>query len=508
MVRPEPDGGGTGTIKVTPQDVAAAAGTFANAQTDLSNAWETLQSALDSNAGMAGDDQPANEFNAKYGPAVAEVWRGLRAACLKLGGISMGLTQTANNFVQAEHHSTVGKKGATQTFPAEPVFDDIVMADPNSPIGPGGGSWLPGPLKKFWPDADTGKLRAAAKAWYAAAQSIDGTSWEAQGAIDSIATGDDTAQAITEFWSQTFTPGNQRTLLAGLEQVCRSLGDACDKYAQAVDDAHSKMKEALAGTGIAVGITTILGILGTPFTFGASDAAAAEADTAEAAGILGPMLSSLIVTVSSMVGAVLPDEILAMLSLGIEEAPDIEVVEAETTEIEGALDDELASADGTTPKDLGLDGDYTSPTPGTPEYQARLDELAQDPAHGGTPTPQSMQEARVGLQAEAKGDIPGPIQRAPFGPNGEDQGEFTDANGQNWDVKSSPDQRPSYRPSPGQPIPNPQTPQQFTDMVNEELANGQNVLLDADGMSPGRLAQLEQIVNNNPAWQGKVIWVK
>jgi hypothetical protein len=349
MVRPEPDGGGTGTIKVTPQDVAAAAGTFANAQTDLSNAWETLQSALDSNAGMAGDDQPANEFNAKYGPAVAAVWRGFRAACLKLGGISMGLTQTANNFVRAEHHSTVGNKGAAPAFPAEPVFDDIVMADPSSPIGPGGGSWLPGPLKKFWPDADTGKLRAAAKAWYAAAQSIDGTSWEAQGAIDSIATGDDTAQAITEFWSRTFAPGNQRTLLAGLEQVCRSLGDACDKYAQAVDDAHSKMKEALAGTGIAVGITTILGILGTPFTFGASDAAAAEADTAEAAGILGPMLSGLIVTVSSMVGAVLPDEIIAMLSLGIEEAPDIEVVEAETTEIEGALDDELASAEGDSP---------------------------------------------------------------------------------------------------------------------------------------------------------------
>jgi hypothetical protein len=507
MVRPGPDGG-TGTIKVTPQDVAAAAGTFGNAQTDLSNAWETLQSALDANAGMAGDDQPANEFNAKYGPAVTEVWRGLRAACLKLGGISMGLTQTANNFVQAEQHSTVGHKGALQTFPPEPVFDDISMADPSSPIGPGGGSWLPGPLKKFWPDADTGKLRSAAQAWNTMAQRIDSISWTVQGAIDSVATGDDTAQAITEFWAQTFSPGNQRTLLAGLEQVCRSLGDACGKYAQAVDDAHSKMKDALAATGIAVGITTILGILGTPFTFGGSDAAAAEADTAEAAGILGPMLSSLIVTVSSMVGAVLPDEIIAMLSLGIEEAPDIEVVEAETTEIEGALDDELASADGTTPKDLGLGGDYTSPTPGSPEYQARLDELAQDPAHGGVVRPQSLQEARVGLRAEANGDIPGPITRAPFGPNGEDLGEFFDAEGQRWDVKSSPDLTPPSSRTPGQPIPNPQSEQAFTNMINKELSQGENVLLDPGGMTPGRLAQLEQLVKNNPAWQGKVIWAK
>jgi hypothetical protein len=508
MVRPEPDGGG-GTIKVTPEDVALAAKTFYQAQSDLSNAWETLQSALDANGGMAGDDQPANEFNAKYAPAVTEVWRGLRAACLKLGGISMGLTTTANNFVRAEHHSTVGKnKGAATTFPTEPVFSDIAMADPNSAIGPGGGSWLPGPLKKFWPDADTGKLRSAASAWRAAAQSIDTTSWEAQGAIDSISTGDDTAQAITQFWGQTFTPGDQRTLLAGLEAVCNALGDACDKYAQAVDDAHSKMKDALAATGIVVGITTIIGILATPFTLGGSDAAAGAADTAEAAGILGPILSALIITVSDMIGTVLPDEVLAMLSFGIEEAPDIEVVEAETTEIEGAIDDELASADGTTPEDLGLDGDYTSPSPGTPEYQTRIDELAKDPAHSGAVSPQSTQEARVGLQAEANGDIPGPIQRAPFGPNGEDQGEFTDANGQNWDVKSSPDQRPSYRPNPGQSIPNPQTPQQFTDMINEELANGQNVLLDPDGMTAGRLAQMEQLVNDNPAWQGKVIWSK
>jgi hypothetical protein len=504
---PVDPGGGTGTIKVTPQDVAAAAATFYNAQTGLSSAWYTLQSALDANAGMAGDDQPATTFNAKYAPAVAQVWQGLRAACLELGGISRGLTQTANNFVKADHHSTVGQHGPPPVFPMEPVFDDIEVAAPSSAIGPGGGSWLPGPLKKFWPDADTGKLRAAASAWHAAAQSIDSVSWSAQAAIDSINTGDDTAQAITDFWGRVFTAGDQHTLLAGLEQVCQALGDACDKYAQAVDDAHSKMEDALAGAGIAMGITTIIGILGTPFTGGGSDAGAAAADTAEAGAILGPTLSALIVTVSSMVGAVLPDELLAILDLGIAEAPDIEVVEAETAEIEGALDDELAAAEGETPKDLGLPGDYTSPSPGTPEYQARLDELAQDPAHSGA-TAQSQQEARVGLQAEANGDIPGPIERAPLGPNGEDQGEFIDANGQKWDVKSSPDMRPSYRPSPGKPIPNPQSEQDFTNMINEELSQGQNVLLDPDGMSPGRLAQLKALTESNPAWHGKVIWVR
>jgi len=145
-------------------------------------------------------------------------------------------------------------------------------------------------------------------------------------------------------------------------------------------------------------------------------------------------------------------------------------------------------------------------TPGTPEYEARISDLSKDPAKGGVPKPQSVREAQVGLQLERDGQVPGPITRAPFDAAGKDQGEFVDSAGQHWDVKSSPDFRPSYREGAGQPIDNPQTTERFTTMINDQLTDGKNVMLDPDGMSPGRLAQLQQVVADHPEWLGKVLW--
>jgi hypothetical protein len=113
---PIPDPGGGGTINVSPPEVASAARAFYSAQNDLYNAWSSLQGSLDGDAGMAGDDGPANTFNAKYAPAAAAAWNALRSAALTLGGISAGLTQTANNFVLADHHSAAGKSGPPATF--------------------------------------------------------------------------------------------------------------------------------------------------------------------------------------------------------------------------------------------------------------------------------------------------------------------------------------------------------------------------------------------------------
>jgi hypothetical protein len=77
---------------------------------------------------------------------------------------------------------------------------------------------------------------------------------------------------------------------------------------------------------------------------------------------------------------------------------------------------------------------------------------------------------------------------------------------QRWDVKSSPDSIPSYGREPGLPIRSPQTVGQFTNMVNDSLGTGENVMLDPDGMSPARLAELQQVVADHPEWLGKVLW--
>jgi hypothetical protein len=132
-------------------------------------------------------------------------------------------------------------------------------------------------------------------------------------------------------------------------------------------------------------------------------------------------------------------------------------------------------------------------TPGTPEYDDYISELAKDPAKNGKITGASLREAEVGAQAEAAGDIPGPLTRAQFDEDGKDVGEFTDSAGQNWDVKSSPDVQPRYTKNPGQPIANPQPDARFTKMINKELDQGVNVLLDPHGMTPERLAHLQEL---------------
>src|SRR5690349_11005311 len=79
LMPPDPPSPG-GTIKVTPADLATSAKYFYSAQQNLSNAWQTLLTSLDANAGFAGDDDPAKSFDAKYEPAVQAAWKALRSA--------------------------------------------------------------------------------------------------------------------------------------------------------------------------------------------------------------------------------------------------------------------------------------------------------------------------------------------------------------------------------------------------------------------------------------------
>ncbi len=343
--------GGGGTISVTPADVAVAARQFATAQDNLWKAWLSLQSALDSNSGMAGDDRPAGSFTSGYNPAVNAAWKALRTSALALGGISRGLTQTANNFVAAENHSTAGHHPPLPSYVPEPVFDDVEMASPNSATGPGETVWfLPGPLARFWPNAHTDRMRTAAAAWHNTAAAVTSLSGDAVASLSGLESGDDTAAAISSFVSQIYTPGDNSTVLAGTAQICKSIGDACDQYASAVDSKRSDVKNALLGAGIAVGVTTIIGVLGTIFTGGGSDAAAGAADAAEVEAIVGDVAAEVSATVESDLSATVGPDLVATVEAAADNAPAVQMASAETTavqgEVEGALDKAMADSLG------------------------------------------------------------------------------------------------------------------------------------------------------------------
>jgi hypothetical protein len=105
------------------------------------------------------------------------------------------------------------------------------------------------------------------------------------------------------------------------------------------------MKTALIEAGIAIGLTTAVGIALTILTGGGSDAAAGAADVAEAEAILGPIAAETAEVVAAETAAAVGEDLVADVEVAAAETQTIEAVEAETTEIETALDDEMAAAE-------------------------------------------------------------------------------------------------------------------------------------------------------------------
>jgi hypothetical protein len=145
-------------FRITPAEVARAAGEFTAGQERLGKAWSVLGSVLSAQTGMAGDDQFAMTFLARYQRAADAAWAAFGTAGSTLGGISRGLAQTARNYLKADHDSAVGGSGQVPDVadPASSAAVCIPVID--NAAGPGE-TGLPGPLARFWPNASTAKLR-------------------------------------------------------------------------------------------------------------------------------------------------------------------------------------------------------------------------------------------------------------------------------------------------------------------------------------------------------------
>lgn len=164
---------------------------------------------------------------------------------------------------------------------------------------------------------------------------------------------------------------------------------------------------------------------------------------------------------------------------------------------------------------------YQSPEPGSDAYEFRITELMDDPAKkNDNPTQRQLDKARreaeVGLAAERQGLVPSPIQRAEIDNSDpafqRDQGDIIDGSGQPWDIKGFRDTFPAG-PKAGQPMPPGMRGgfdiKRIGNEIQGELDNGENVLLDISGLStPDNLNSLRDLVESNPNWDGKVIFVE
>ncbi|MCO5994759.1 WXG100-like domain-containing protein [Actinoallomurus rhizosphaericola] len=489
-------------IDITPEAVDRAAQNFAIGQQDLISAYQNLAGRLQAASSMAGDDKAAHQFATLYTPAGQAAYQAFHAAIEALGGTSLGLTQTINNHLAADHHSRADDPaGPPPRYPPHQVSTSFAVDA--SPPAVTGFNWapsttvprlrvkvphLPGWVTSIigdspdWPQGNDHLLDEAGNAWQAAAQEVDKVASWLNWTISTILDPGDNAEhtAISNYWATLYKPGDSTTVLSGLSTMCQTLANACHDYAAATRKAADIVAVET--------IVEIIALLG------------AEVAARLIGRVLRPILARVGAYMMRAVAGIAERyairAVLADLTSAVANTKVVKAVQAAFEKTAGkALGKDVAAAE----RRLGL-------VPGTPEYEKRLAELAEDPAHGGVISAKSRREAEVGLQLERDGLLPGPIKRAPFDDAGNDQGEFLDANGTFWDVKSSPDLQPPWGRDPGNPIPRPQPPQRFASMISKELDAGQNVVLDPIGMSPERLNQLKQLVADHPEWRGRVIW--
>ncbi|WP_433151925.1 restriction endonuclease fold toxin [Actinomadura nitritigenes] len=329
-------------IDVSPEAVASAAQTFAKGQTDLGDIWMNLYFALNSCGGMAGNDKPAHTFAVKYDRGLKAAWASFGKAVTVLGGVAVGLNRSVNNYLKADHHSAMRRKGTPQHYSLPRIASTMSMSSPAPALGEGD-SMLPGFLAKYWPNGHQDKLHVAARAWRAAADQIEGLARRLGTTIFSITEpGTKDAKAISGYWSKVYAPCNDRTVLAGLSELCRIMGSACDNYAQVIDHAHSSVERKLAEAGIAIGVTSLVAGALTVFTGGASDAGGAVLDAAEAEAILGPIEAETAAATEDVATSI-SEELVDAVETTAAETPTIESVEAETSELQGAVEGEMGA---------------------------------------------------------------------------------------------------------------------------------------------------------------------
>jgi hypothetical protein len=376
------DGGSTAPLDLYPEELYLVSLRFAAGQSTLDTIATTLNTALQNISGMAGDDSYGHGFGATYDPAAKALFGALSAADRAIGQAATGLTTTANNYLKADHHSNP-KAGTAppEQFQPPVVYADISYPDPPSAVGPGHSS-VPHAIAKYWPNGHQDSLRTAATAFRSASGAIDTLGTGLHGQVLSITDNNsgDSITAMADFWAQIWKddPDGGKAPLSTAKYACDQLAKACDTFAHAIDTAHSQVEHKLGEAGIAIGFTTALGAALSLFTFGGSDAAAGALDASEAAAILGEVevaLDEAVTTISTEMIADLD----SYLQAAADSAPELETVNAETTEVSQTLERELADTEARTPARTGgrggsggggdeLSNRVRPPQPGDREY--------------------------------------------------------------------------------------------------------------------------------------------
>ncbi len=249
-----------------------------------------ISRALHVTRDMAGVDFGGQFFGAIYDPVAKQipiVWERLVMA---LGGVTEGLTVTANHFVTAEWHSTHG----ADPVPVKPVpqYHDFTYHAPASASGVGYQNLASFPfhiaediatlqfILKIFPRGHQDRLRTAQGLWKRAATAVGDLSYQVNSILQAL-TIDDHAAGVRP----GLTQGRVDTWQAAMKQFCSriwgtapwdgpnanpaplhvlgnaatDLANSCASHAHAIDETRSRLEARMGEAAFATLLALVLG---------------------------------------------------------------------------------------------------------------------------------------------------------------------------------------------------------------------------------------------------------
>jgi hypothetical protein len=271
------------TQDVDPEVLLGAAKVYTSVRTSVAAAVSALASTLGGSAGMAGTDTGAHSWATKYDPLAADLMGAAAGTAQGAGQCSDLLYATAVNHLNADGQSAINN----ETVLNMPPMGAPPFPKPNVPSAEGGHSDVPDWWHtieayvegQMWPNGHQDKLRAAADAWTKAGQDLRSAAMQVNGGPSSMGAlaplMDQKSPEMPDLIKNCTLERDQIKTVADSFDVAAK---ACSSYAQAIDDAHSKILHEMLVLGATVAVTEVLAAILVPLSGGISEAVSKVVD--------------------------------------------------------------------------------------------------------------------------------------------------------------------------------------------------------------------------------------
>jgi Domain of unknown function (DUF6883) len=271
------------TQDVDPEVLLGAAKVYTSVRTSVAAAVSALASTLGGSAGMAGTDTGAHSWATKYDPLAADPMGAAAGTAQGASQCSDLLHATAVNHLNADGQSAINN----ETVLNMPPMGAPPFPKPNVPSAEGGHSDVPDWWHtieayvegQIWPNGHQDKLRAAADAWTKAGQDLRSAAMQVNGGPSSMGAlaplMDQKSPEMPDLIKNCTLERDQIKTVADSFDVAAK---ASSSYAQAIDDAHSKILHEMLVLGATVAVTEVLAAILVPLSGGISEAVSKVVD--------------------------------------------------------------------------------------------------------------------------------------------------------------------------------------------------------------------------------------